>query len=191
MTFHASNTQGRLEAVQKYRSRRESVHRSVLMDLRRSAAAPKFHHVTLTEVTERALEFCESKWTTSDRKVSWNWREELKKWKAKRPSHWEMAIWHKQILCGLVLGGPSRRRSRLYVEGIEGHPIQHPLKQQIIPIALVASERYAVHIGCKEIWLVDPGELLDLYKKAGYHLRPPNKFLAKILRLKPHAVKSL
>ena len=191
MTFPETKNSSLLKAVQKYRHKRENVHRAVLMDLRQSGTSTKFHHVTLTEITERALEFFEQNWVTSGRRVSWNWREELVKWKTRRPSHWEMAIWHRQTLCGLVLGGPSRRRSRLYVEGIEGYPAPHPLKRQIIPVALIAAERYAVDIGCKEIWLVDPGPLLDLYVKAGYHLRPPNKFLAKVLRLKAHAVKTL
>ncbi len=191
MTFSAPHNPGLLKAVQKYRSKRENVHRAVLMNLRRSGSSAKFQHVNLTDITERAIDFFEHNWHTPDRRVNWNWREELVKWKSRRPSHWEMAIWHRQTLCGLVLGGPSRRRSRLYVEGIEAYPASHPLKRQIMPIALVAAERYAVSIGCKEIWIVDPGPLLDLYGKAGYHFRPPNKFLAKVLRLKSHAVKTL
>ena len=103
-----------------------------------------------------------------------------------------MAIWHKQTLCGLVVGGPSRRRIRLYVEGIEANPEENPLKSQIIPIALLASEQYAGVIGCEEIWLVEPAEALtNLYIKAGYNIRLPNKFIARILRQNRYAVKKI
>ena len=101
-----------------------------------------------------------------------------------------MAIWHKQTLCGLILGGPSRRRNRLYIEGIESNPENHPFKKSIIPIALLASERYAEAIKSKEVWLVSPPEvLIDRYIQAGYTVKPPNKFLARVLRSKTFATK--
>ncbi|PEH90050.1 hypothetical protein CRM82_16935 [Comamonas terrigena] len=116
-------------------------------------------------------------------------REQLR---MKRPSYWEMAIWHKNTLCGLVLGKPSQKRTRLYIEGIEGNPAQHPLKGKIIAIALIASEMYADSIGCDQVWLVEPDPLLlDTYKRAGYNLVLPNKLLKRVFRLKSFATKEL
>lgn len=179
------------EVEEKYRELREKAHRSTVMKFREIGDS-KFAHLTITPITPHALGALNSQWTQSERLVSWVWEEQANLWRKKRPSHWEMAIWHKQTLCGLVLGGPSRRRSRLYVEGIEGHPVGNPLKAQIIPIALSASERYAESVGCKEVWLVEPAEsLLDLYQRAGYNLKLPNKFLAKVLRLNRYAVKAV
>lgn len=158
----------------------------------RSRAAESFHHLTITDITLRAINAFKSQWDHRARRHSWAWDQEVLIWRKKRPSQWEMAIWHKQTLCGLVVGGPSRRRSRLYVEGIEGNPSSHPLKGHIIAIALLASERYAEHIRCKELWLVDPEEeLLDSYRSAGYDVRPSNKLLAKFLRRKRFAVKRI
>jgi hypothetical protein len=161
------------------------------MTLRDSDSA-RFGSLTITGITPHALETFQSQWDHDLRVVDWDWHEEVKTWRRRRPSYWEIAIWHKQTLCGLVLGGPSRRRGRLYVEGIEGNPGSNPLKKHIIPIALLASERYAALIGSKEVWLVNPEpKLLDIYARAGYLHRPPNKFLAKALRMKSHAVKAV
>lgn len=171
-----------------YRAHREAVHRSTVMALRKRDAS-KFTPLTITAITEHALSSFRSQWNHDLRVVDWDWEVELATWRKKRPSYWDMAIWHKQTLCGLVLGGPSRRRSRLYVEGIESNP-ENPFKKFIIPIALLASERYAETIKSKEVWLVSPHEaLVDTYISAGYTVRPPNKFLAKILRSKTFATK--
>lgn len=172
---------------EKYRKIREEVHRATVMVLRQ-----RLPHLQITAITPRALDFFNLVWRREVRRVDWDWEYQQRCWRKKRPSYWEMAIWHKQILCGLVMGGPSRRRSRLYIEGIEGSPEQHPLKTHIIRIALIGSERYAATIGCKEVWLIEPAEgLLDLYVQFGYTVRPPNKFLAKVFRQKTFAVKSV
>ena len=147
-------------------------------------------NLQIKAITPHALEAFTSDWNHALRLVDWDWEDQQRRWRRRRPSYWEMAIWHKQTLCGLVIGGPSRRRSRLYVEGIEGNPEPHPLKTHIVRVALLGSERYAEAIGCKEVWIVDPAEgLLDLYKNFGYAIRLPNKFLAKVLRQKRFAVK--
>lgn len=156
----------------------------------RKPDASRYAQLTITSITEHALSSFRSQWNSGLRMVDWDWEHELAIWRKRRPSYWDMAIWHKQTLCGLVLGGPSRRRSRLYVEGIEASPENNPFKSLIIPIALLASERYAELINSKEVWLVEPAEaLIDRYTKAGYTVRPPNKFLAKILRKKTFATK--
>lgn len=174
-------------AEERYRKDREEIHRKTVMTFRQS-----LQHLQITSITTRALESLSSTWNCGLRTVDWDWGYQQRVWRKRRPSYWEMAIWHKQTLCGLVLGGPSRRRSRLYVEGIEGNPSTTPLKTHIIPIALIGSEMYASSIGCKEVWLVDPAEgLLDRYVKAGYTIKSPNKFLAKVLRQKRFAVKAV
>lgn len=178
-------------AEERYRTAREAAHRSTVMTLR-SLAAESFQHLTITDVTVRAIQTFQTQWDHQARRYPWEWDKQVLAWRKKRASQWEMAIWHKQVLCGLVVGGPSRRRSRLYVEGIEGNPSTHPLKGHIIAIALLASERYAEGIGCAELWLVNPAEeLIDEYRQAGYHVRPSNRLLAKILRRKSFAVKRI
>lgn len=177
------------DAESAYKGHREAVHRSTVMAFRKMDAS-RFAPLTITSITEHALSSFRSQWNHGVRFVDWAWEDELLTWRKKRPSYWDMAIWHKQTLCGLALGGPSRRRSRLYIEGIEANPENNPFKSLIIPIALMASERYAETIKSKEVWLVEPtGALVDIYIQAGYTVRPPNKFLAKILRAKTFATK--
>ena len=191
MTESLKRTTDLRSAEDKYRELREKAHRTTLMIFRRRSES-RFSHLKITAITPHAIDAFRDHWDHTKRRVSWIWEDEASKWRRRRPSHWEMAIWHKQTLCGLVLGGPSRRRSRLYVEGIEGNPDGNPLKTQIIPIALLASELYAESIGSSEVWLVEPAAgLLDLYEQAGYTIRLPNKLLAKVLCLNSYAVKAV
>lgn len=181
----------RANAEQKYQELRSVTHRSTVMSLR-SVDSGKFATLTVTSITPRALEAYNGQWNQIARRVDWDWATEADAWRRKKPSYWDMAIWHKQALCGLVLGGPSRRRSRLYVEGIEANPEENPFRTQIIPVALLASEQYAKAIGCKEVWLVDPPEALYAqYEKAGYTIRLPNKYIARIFQWNGYAVKKV
>lgn len=180
-----------VEVENKYKKCRETAHRCTVKALR-AGSDPRANHLTITGLTEHAISTFKQNWNQSARMVDWDWEELTAKTRRKKPSFWEMAIWHKQTLCGMVLGYPSRRRSRLYVEGIEGNPESNPLKSAIIPIALLCSERYAESIGCSEVWLVSPAPaLVDLYARAGYNLRLPSNFLARVFRKTTFAVKKV
>jgi hypothetical protein len=175
------------DVQKKYKDTRTAVHKATAHTLRE-----KFQALQLTAITERAHRVVEKNWTLVPRLVDWDWRKQQAYWKKKRPRYWEMAIWHKAKLCGLVIGVPTRGKTRLYIEGIEGSPTRSdPLSGKIMQIALFASERYAEALGCQEIWIVDPAEgLLDAYKKLGYNVRPPNQ-LGKLFRMSTYAIKSM
>lgn len=178
--------------IGRYQQLRSEAYSSAIRFLRMDDTTSAFSSLTISAIREHAVEALRQQWDHGLRRVRWNWPEEREIVKMKRPSYWEMAIWHRQTLCGLVLGKPSQKRSRLYIEGIEGNPSPHPLKGKITPIALLASEMYANLIGCEEVWLVEPDPaLLDTYARAGYHLRLPNKLLKKVFGLKSFATKEL
>lgn len=183
-----ANTKNTLSvAEKKYRDARENTHRRTVMLLRGN-----LQHLQVTAITPHAIYAFSATWNHGLRRVDWDWEGQQKIWHKRRPSYWEMAIWHKRTLCGLIIGGPSRRRSRLYVEGIEGNPSSTPLKTHILRVALFASEMYAEAIGCREVWVVEPAkELHDLYVAFGYNVRLPNKLLSKVLRRTSYAVKSV
>lgn len=179
-------------AINKYQLKRTETYSSAVRTLRSVPhLKEQFSHVRISEMREHVFDALRG-WDHSQRKVNWKWAEEREAVRMKRPSYWEMAIWHRQTLCGLVLGKPSQKRSRLYIEGIEGNPSAHPLKGQIIPIALLASEMYAQSIGCAEVWLVEPHELLlDRYERAGYNLMLRHKLIKKVFGAKSFATKTL
>lgn len=177
-------------AINKYQLKRSETYSNVIRSLR-GEDEEQFAHIKISEMREHVFDAYRS-WDHSQRRVSWRWEEERETARMKRPSYWEMAIWHRQTLCGLVLGKPSQKRSRLYIEGIEGNPSGHPFKGLIIPIALIASEMYAHSIGCKEVWLVEPHEdLLDRYQQAGYNLMLRHKLIKKVFGAKSFATKTL
>lgn len=178
------------EARDKYRQIRSETYRDTVVDLRK-VSYETYAHLQISEITSNAISEFKT-WDIYQRYVTWDWLEQCKIARKKRPSYWEMAIWNKGSLCGLVLGTTSRRRSRLYIEGIEGAPTSHPLKGHILAIALLSTERYADNIGCEEVWVVDPAEeLLASYEKAGYNPRLFSKFLARVFGTKTFATKKL
>jgi hypothetical protein len=178
------------EARDKYRQLRSETYRDTVHELRR--AFPEIYgQLRISEITKDALSEFKS-WDIEKRYVNWDWPEQSKIVQGKRPSYWEMAIWNKSSLCGLVLGSPSRRRSRLYIEGIEGAPTSHALKGHVLTIALLAAERYADLIGCDEVWIVNPeSALLASYLRAGYNPKLFSKFLARVFGTKTFATKNL
>ncbi len=74
-------------------------------------------------ITEEALQTIETHWANDPtRKVAWNWREVRDALRKKKHHPFEVAIWHKEVLCGLAIGPISRGKHRIYVEGVEGSP---------------------------------------------------------------------
>ena len=82
----------------------------------------------LDGIGHNALRAFESVWRSHHRKVAWDWIELVQRLKRKAHARLELAIWQDGTLCGLMLGRTSRRKTRLYVMGIEGAPYRHPLK---------------------------------------------------------------
>lgn len=119
-----------------------------------------------------ALRAFQSVWLSHKRKVSWNWLDEVRRWKRTDHSRLELAIWQEGALCGLMIGKTSKRKTILYVLGIEGAPYQHPLKGKIIPLSVEVAEAYAVVIGAKQVRIDRPApSLIEKYEKLGYTYR--------------------
>lgn len=127
----------------------------------------------LAGIGYEALKAFEKVWQPNkERKVKWDWMEQVARWKRTDHSRLELAVWHDKELCGLMVGKTSKRKTIVYVLGIEGAPYKHPLKGYIIPIALEVAEAYATSLGAKELRLDKPAAILIArYQKLGYTLR--------------------
>lgn len=120
----------------------------------------------------QALKTFEAVWKSAPRRVTWDWVEEVKKFKRTDHSRLELAIWHQNHLCGLMLGSTSKRKTIVYIRGIEGAPYKHPLKGSIIPIGVEVAETYAALLDAKEIRIISPAtQLVADYEKLGYNYK--------------------
>lgn len=116
-----------------------------------------------------ALRAFEKVWLSHKRRVPWRWKDEVMRWKRSDHSRLELAIWQEGTLCGLMLGKTSKRKTIVYVLGVEGAPYQHPLKGKIIPIAIEVAEAYATLLDAKQVRIVKPDPaLIENYGKLGY-----------------------
>ena len=101
----------------------------------------------------------------------WDWPQLAQSCVAK-PEAFHLAIWSQTILCGLAVGRPSRAKSSLTVEFIEGSPEpSHPLKGSILALTIVAADAYARAIGCLMLRISEPAPgLLPIYAEFGFRL---------------------
>ena len=107
------------------------------------------------------------------RPVTWDWAALSAKFQNVHPKCFNAAIWHDETLCGLAVGAVNQDRF-VALDFLEGNPDPtHPLKGQVIEIALTMAEAYKQLIGVPELRLhhVDPG-LISSYTVQGFALAP-------------------
>lgn len=104
----------------------------------------------------------------------WDWEPLLRRaWK--NPSAFHLGIWSDKYLCGLAVGRVSDRnrhgmRTVLSVDYIEGAPDpHHPLRGNILWLAVAAAETYGRAVGAHTLRLMEPlPHILHLYTALGF-----------------------
>lgn len=112
----------------------------------------------------------------SGRKVDWDWGSIQRTLRKSHPRRYELALWCERILCGLVVGRLSDSKRWLSLTFIEGNPKQHPLKGEVVPLALQGASLYA-GLMADEVWggpevrVKNPlPEARHVYVRAGFTL---------------------
>ncbi len=155
--------------------RYEMLRRLAQISVMENAAIP---HMKLTDITDKALRSHEQ-WVGAGRippNGGWNWRAFMVTYR-KVPARFELAIWHKDQLCGLSAGVPSKSKMILKIQLIEGTTEENPLAGRIAPIATVCAEAYGVSIGADELRISEPANasLINYYSKLGFVYKPGSK----------------
>lgn len=90
------------------------------------------------------------------------------------PKHFEAALWHGDVMCGLAVGKASSGRAALNIRLLEGNPAPaHPLRGLVAPFLLIAADRHARALGRRQLRLVEPlPEALPIYRRLGFQLAP-------------------
>jgi hypothetical protein len=151
-----------LASEAEYEALRRSVRDRLQLDLRR----PDLRITGITSAVIQATRL----WRMPPRRVSWDWTRLVKR---RGKGHFEVAFWWGPSLCGLAFGkvGPDW----LAIHYLEGCPEPHPLKGQILPLAVAALEAQALAQSIPGTRLVDPFvEIEDRYIERGYaRVAPP------------------
>ena len=85
------------------------------------------------------------------------------------PNRFEMAIWYGSMHCGLTLGRPTYRGTKVRLDFVERTPGINPLTRRIVPISITAFEAYARLIDAYEVRIMFPAEgLISYYARFNY-----------------------
>lgn len=97
--------------------------------------------------------------------VGWEWRRVINRYPANR---FDLAIWSGETLCGLAYG--PAKAEWVGIEYLEGNPDpKHPLRGQIIQIAVDVLEAQALAADAMEMRLLRPfPELIEIYERREY-----------------------
>ena len=108
------------------------------------------------------------------RRVNWPWDRFVLEARDD-PSRFELAVWSGRSLCGLAWGRTARSRSHCALHFLEGAPDpRHPMKGQVLAVALTALNRYCRAIGAQEARLVEPfAAVIPRYAEFGFTLVKP------------------
>lgn len=102
---------------------------------------------TLTRITPQTLNVWRERWASvlpaHPAARRWDW-DQIARIQPHNADNLELAIWSDEILCGLMVGHVSKRRTRLLLDVIEGAPfIPHPLQGRVLDIGVLVAEYYA------------------------------------------------
>ncbi|KHD06785.1 hypothetical protein PN36_25575 [Candidatus Thiomargarita nelsonii] len=97
--------------------------------------------------------------------VDWDWIGIVRKYR-KNTKRFEVAIWYQNELMGLALGKPSRAKTLVRINFIEGRTDRPTiLRKRIVPITIKVGMNYSVLLQAKKLFIMEPfPELINYYK---------------------------
>lgn len=112
-----------------------------------------------------------SKWRTPHYRqgITLNWHKKITKHREKI----DVSIHCNGFLCALMLAQYSRNKINVNIRFLEGcpHVAENPLLGNIIPIALIIAEQFAVAYHAVQVTISNPEKgLISIYRKYGYDL---------------------
>ncbi len=133
-------------------------------------------HIDLTEITEDAIR-SQDEWDIPvNRQIGWDWRQVRDQYRRDHMARVELAVWHGEELCGLMIGKASEGKLVVKINYIQGGEVENPLKGYIVPIASRCAELFAVAIEADWIGIQDPiddDDLLNYYRELGFDESDP------------------
>ncbi|MFZ4833642.1 hypothetical protein [Rouxiella sp. Mn2063] len=128
----------------------------------------KINHLHCKEVN--------NKWRTSIARqgITLNWHKKI----IKRREKIDVSIHCNGFLCGLMLAQYSRNKINVNLRLLEGcpYPKENPLLGNLIPIALIVAEQFALAYAALQVTISNPEKgLISRYRQYGYELIPKDR----------------
>lgn len=147
----------------------------LLMEDLRVGLGSEGNKISLSEINPEALDQ-QASWGLHEqgsRHIGWSWSEAVRKYRVGYVERLDLAVWHQDTLCGLMLGKVSQGRLVVKINYIQGCPgKQNPLKGMVLPIAVRYLEIYGNMIErCQWIGVQEPLDepsLIRRYREAGF-----------------------
>ncbi|MBD0684072.1 N-acetyltransferase [Pseudomonas sp. PSB18] len=144
---------------------RKLAHRTVSNDPDAQEAGVQGSALKLEPITSEAINACHS-W---EEKLLYPWHR-VPDWKRRDAKGLDIAIWHREVLCGLCYATPRKSTVRLKIVLLQGSPDHtHPLRGWVASIALLTTEFYARMLDCNQIEVQEPeAGAIPYYLKLGF-----------------------
>ncbi|MBA5202877.1 hypothetical protein H2Y57_04110 [Pectobacterium aroidearum] len=127
--------------------------------------------ISFEKITHSHCEEVNNKWRVPLKRnnITLNWHRKITKNREKI----DVSVHCDVFLCGLMLAQYSRRRININIRFLEGCPYadKNPLLGNLIPIALIVVEQFALAYGAEQVTISNPEKyLLPIYRQYGYDL---------------------
>ena len=164
-----------IDAERRYNKLREQAIRFAQSDL----DTRNIHNLKLTTVTSAALQETKKWFSSSTRKVNWDWIREYGYFKFSYPKRFEIALWQKCDLISISLGRPTYNGCNLRLDVIEARPKDLGDRPSVFDEILLAYGVYARMIGATGIRIMNPinNEVKAYYESYGYKYIPKGDYL--------------
>lgn len=106
----------------------------------------------------------------------WTWHDLWSYYRAVHVRRFEVRVRSRGVLCGLGIGRPSKRKTQLGLDFIQGNPDRnHPLKGQVTSLVLLTAYEYARLIGAIDLRIYNPDPNLVRFYSEAFKYRFVNK----------------
>lgn len=155
-----------IDAENRYNILRKQAIRIIQSDL----DSRNKHNLKLTTVTSAALQETKKWFSSTKRKVNWNWIDEYGNFKFSYPKRFEAALWQQNDLICISLGRPTYSGCFLRLDVIEARPKDLGDRPNVFDEILLAYGVYARMIGATGIRIMNPvnEEVRAYYETFGY-----------------------
>jgi hypothetical protein len=133
--------------------------------------------VSFSAIDATACAEFQSKWDGDPRRrVNWDWHGIAHHYQHRRWARLDLSIWSGSTLCGLAIGRFSRAETILQLNYVEGSPAPHPLRGEVLYLAVTYGIFLATAYGSTTFRATNPAAHVTA---ALTKLNPPFHFVAR------------
>lgn len=167
-----------MSPLQACRVRYQSIKRNTFDLLEEEFLRETMLRIDATSIDDTALCAVREQWGLHKRRAAFDWEGGIMPILRKsHPRSLDMALWCRDVLCGLAVARLSDSKEWLSLTYLEGNPDpEHPLKNRVLPAVIAAMDMFACQVQLHDKQRRRPRlrvmrplpEVLDRYRQLGY-----------------------